>query len=147
MARVEINTPKTFAFKTQIDIRIQDINYGNHVGHDAFISILHEARLRFFKSLGYTEIDVEGKALVISDLAVTYKSQCFHSDTLKIEIQPADFNKYGCDIIYRVTQVKTNALILLAKTGIVFFDYSKNKVTSVPEAFACRFSSDVCIEI
>ena len=147
MARVEINMPEKFTFETILDIRIQDINYGNHVGHDSFISILHEARLKFLKTLGYTETDIEGKALVISDLAVSYKSQCFYSDALKIEIQPADFNKYGCDLFYKVTRTKASDLILLAKTGIVFFDYIKNKVTTVPEAFVCKYSSDACIEI
>ncbi|MCF6245738.1 MAG: thioesterase family protein [Desulfobacula sp.] len=143
MARIKIDIPKKFEFETNLDIRIQDINYGNHVGHDCFISILHEARLKFFKTLGYTETDIEGKALVISDLAVSYKSQCFYGDALKIQVQPAEFNKYGCDIFYRVTHVKTQALILLAKTGIVFFDYTQNKIARVPEPFAGRYSSDI----
>ncbi len=147
MARIEINIPEKFTFETTLDIRIQDINYGNHVGHDSFVSILHDARIKFLDTLGYKETDIQGKALVISDLAVSYKSQCFYGDTLKIEIQPAEFNKYGCDIFYRVTHTKTRDLILLAKTGIVFLDYIKNKVTTVPEAFACKYSSDTCIEI
>jgi len=36
---------------------------------------------------------------------------------------------------------KTNNLILLAKTGIVFFDYTENKITTTPEAFSSHFLS------
>jgi len=36
---------------------------------------------------------------------------------------------------------KTNDLILLAKTGIVFFDYAENKITTTPEVFSSHFLS------
>jgi acyl-CoA thioesterase FadM len=47
-----------------------------------------------------------------------------------------EFNKYGCDIFYRVTRVPDNTLVLEAKTGIVFFNYLENKVVRMPEKFA-----------
>ena len=46
MARVKLELPAQFNFRTNIPIRIQDLNYGNHVGNDAILSIMHEARLR-----------------------------------------------------------------------------------------------------
>ncbi len=140
MARIELEVGDTFIFKTEIPVRISDINYGHHVGNDSFISLIHEAKIRFFNSLGYTETDIEGKALVISDLAATYKSQSFYGDILCFEINVSDFNKYGCDILYHCTNAKTGALVMNAKTGIVFFDYHKNKVVSVPEQFRSKVS-------
>lgn len=138
MARVQIDMPKTYIFKTELDVRIADINYGNHLGHDAVISLLHEARVRFVNSLGYTEIDIEGKAIVVSDLAVVYKSQSFHRDRLIIEITAGDYNKYGCDIFYRVANANSKAQVLDAKTGLVFFDYSAGKVCRIPEPFISK---------
>ncbi len=88
MARIELEVGETFIFQTEIPVRISDINYGHHVGNDSFISLIHEAKIRFFNSLGYTETDIEGKALVISDLAATYKSQSFYGDILCFEIAP-----------------------------------------------------------
>ena len=113
----------------------QDINYGNHVGHDSFISLLHEARLKFLKSIGFSEANIDGKALILSDLAVSYESQAFYGDKLQFEIGAGEFNKYGCDFFYRVSNQKSGKLVLLAKTGIVFFDYAKNKITTMPRAF------------
>jgi len=55
MARISLTLPETFAWSTDLTVRIQDINYGNHVGNDAFVSLLHEARIRYFNQLGYSE--------------------------------------------------------------------------------------------
>lgn len=139
MARIEIEMTENIVFETELAIRISDLNYTNHVGNDAFVSIIHEARVKFLENFGFSEIDVDGKGLIVSDLAVSYKSLSFYGDKLKFEIGAGDFNKYGCDIFYRVTNTKTNNLVLLAKTGIVFFDYAKNKITTTPEAFLAHF--------
>jgi acyl-CoA thioester hydrolase len=136
MARIPLTLPDTYAYSTELIVRIQDINYANHVGHDAFISLLHEARIRFFNHLGYSESDIEGCAIIITDLAVAYKAQALHRDRLKCEIAAGEFNKYGCDIFYRMTQARDHTLILEAKTGIVFFNYLANKITRMPQAFA-----------
>ncbi|MBU8848479.1 MAG: thioesterase family protein [Desulfobacterales bacterium] len=129
-----------FIFETELAIRFTDINYGNHVGDDAFVSLIHEARVRFLKKFGFAKPDIAGKALVISDLAVSYKSQSFYGDKLKFEMGADNFYKYGCDIFYRVTNTKNGNLVLLAKTGIVFFDFTENKVTTPPETFSSQFS-------
>ncbi len=136
MARITLTLPDTYAYATELTVRIQDINYGNHVGNDAFVSLLHEARIRYFSHLGYSESDIEGCAIVISDLAVIYKAQARHGDRLKIEMAAGEFNKYGCDIFYRVTRVPDKTPVLEAKTGIVFFNYLENKVIRMPEKFA-----------
>jgi len=135
MARIEIEMIEKFIFETQIKIRVTEINSAHHVGNDAFISLINEARVRFLLNFGFSEQDIEGKSLLISDLAVVYKSQSFYGDELKFEIGAGEFNKYGCDIFYRVTNIKTDNLVILAKNGIVFFDYIKNKITKTPDAF------------
>ncbi len=135
MARIKIDMTGQFTFETELSIRITDINYGNHVGHDSFISLLHEARLRFLRNIGFSEANIDGKALIISDLAVSYESQVFYGGKLKFEIGADEFNKYGCDIFYRVSNTKSGELVLLAKTGIVFFDYIREKITTMPDKF------------
>jgi len=135
MAHIEIEMIDSFVFVTELEVRMIDINPANHVGYDAFVSLINEARVQFLEYLGFP---VAG-GLIIADLAVSYKSQSFYKDRLKFEIGAGDFNKYGCDIFYRVTNIKTDDLVVLAKTGVVFFDYSKNKVTNIPEAFVSHF--------
>ncbi|MCH5718100.1 acyl-CoA thioesterase [Niabella hibiscisoli] len=59
MARIKVPLPPHFTFSTSIAIRITDVNYGGHVGNDAILSIIHEARLQFLKALGYSEMNIE----------------------------------------------------------------------------------------
>ena len=50
--KFKIPSIQKIAFTTTLDVRISDINYGNHLGHDSLISLLHEARMRFLKQTG-----------------------------------------------------------------------------------------------
>ena len=140
MARIEIKMVDVFVFETELTIRTTDLNFANHVGNDNFVSLMQEARTRFFMDLGYSDLDVEGKGTIIADLAVVYKSQSFYGERLKFELGAGDFNKYGCDIFYRVTNAENQKLVLEAKTGIIFFDYEKNNVTTIPEGFMSHFT-------
>jgi len=138
MSRVKFEIPEKFIFKTEIPIRITDINYGGHLGNDSLLSIIHEARVRFLKHFGYSESDVEGVGIIMIDSAIQYKSEGFYADELIIEIAVNDFSGIGCDIVYRATNKKSSKEIAIAKTGIVFFDYDKRKTVRVPSKFKLK---------
>lgn len=141
MARIKLELPEKFDYSTEITIRISDINYGRHLGNDSVLTLIHEARMRIFNSLGLLEKDENGQGLLIADAVVIYKSQGFYRDVLNIFITPDDPNKYGFDLLYKLVNKKTGIEIARAKTGIVFYDYQKNKVTGIPESFQKAFFS------
>ncbi|MCK6373300.1 MAG: thioesterase family protein [Zoogloea sp.] len=127
MARIKIELPARFAFSTEVPIHIGLINYGHHLDNAALLSLVSEARVRFFKSLGYTELDVDGVGIVVADAAVQYKSEAFHGEVLVFEMTPDDFNKYGCDLVWRATD-----------KAIIFFDYQQRKAAPVPAGFVAK---------
>jgi len=135
MARVKIELPKEFIFKTEIPIRISDINYGGHLGNDAVLSIAHEARLRFLKQHNFTELNAGSAGIIMVDAAIQYIAEGFYGDIILVEIAVADITGVGCDFVYRCTNKNTGTVIAIVKTGIVFYDYDKKKVVSVPEKF------------
>jgi acyl-CoA thioesterase FadM len=139
MARIKITPPKKFDFSTEISLRISDINYGGHLGHDSILSLAHEARVRFFKSHGFTELNVFGPAMILSDVAIYYKSEGFYGDSIVIDIAVCDYLKYGCDLVYRLTEKKTGRVVAILKTGIVFIYYEKREVAPVPKEFKKLF--------
>jgi acyl-CoA thioester hydrolase len=134
MSRIKLKMPKHYIFSTQVDIRITDINYANHLGNDSILSIIHEARVHFLKSMGYSEFNVEGVATIMGDVAIIYKSQAYYGDKLKIDIGVADIAKKSCDIYYRVTK-DANKTVALCKTAFVFYDYKNNKPVNIPQGF------------
>lgn len=141
MHRIRIDLPENFIFSTEIEVRISDINYGNHLGHDTFLSLTHEARVRFFNKYNFTEMDIDGYGIILSDAALVYKNESFYGDRINIKIGLTDFNKYGCDIIYLLENSEKKIEICRAKTGIVFYDYKNKKVVNMPKVFEEKFIS------
>ena len=135
MARIKFELPKNFLFTTEIDVRIGDINYGGHLGNDSILSLIHEARLRFLREFGYSEVDVDGAGIIMVDSVIIYKSEGFYGDVLVFDVTVTECGKYGCDFTYRLSNKETGKEIARAKTGIVFFDYEKRKVIKMPEKF------------
>ena len=145
MPRIKIDLPERFSFSTEIPIYINHINYGNHLDNSALISLVSEARVRFFKALGYTELDVEGCGIVVADVAAQYKSEAFHGEVLVFEVAADDFNKYGCDLVWRSSDKARGREVARGKTGVMFFDYTARKAALVPPAFAAKAGAPVSV--
>ena len=131
MARVKLSIPENFNFKTTIPVRITDLNYGNHLANDKVLSIIHEARVQFLNHFGWNEMNLGGVGIIMADVAIEYKNQAYYNDQLEISIAVGDFTRVSFDIFYLMTCGEK--LIAKVKTGIVTFDYEKNKVVEVPE--------------
>lgn len=141
MARIKIHLPKQFTFSTQLKLRITDINYGGHLANDAVLGIAQEARLRYLIYMGYSEKDIEGKSLIMTDAAIMYKSQGYYGDPVEIKIAVDEISRLGFDLIYQVTNVETKKEIARVKTGLTFFDYQANKLAPVPENFKAKIQA------
>jgi 4-hydroxybenzoyl-CoA thioesterase len=135
MARVQLDLPDDFTYSTRFDVGIGHINYGGHLGNDSALTLIHEARLRYLKSLGFTELDIGGRGLILTDAVLVYKAEAFWGDTLCADVAIADFNKYGFDLFYRLRRLSDQQDVLHAKTGALFFNYETRKPASIPLAF------------
>jgi acyl-CoA thioesterase FadM len=134
MARLKLELPPEFPFSTTLTVRVTDLNYGNHLGNDALLGLIHEARVRFLAALGFSEMDVAGVGTLMADCAIVYKAQGFLGDRLTVAVAAGEFSRIGCDLFYRLTRAD-GVELARAKTGIVFYDYSEQRTRPVPEAF------------
>jgi len=133
MARLQLDFPDhNFVYTTTLTVRITDINAGNHLANDSMISMISEARARFLFQMGVPELSEDKTGIIVTDLATMYKSEAHARDQLLFEVGLMDFNKYGCDIIFRITRPADGRLIALAKSGFVFFNYNDSKVVPMP---------------
>ena len=135
MARIKIDIPEKILGSFIIPIRIADINYGNHVGNDAFVSIIHEARMQWLKQYDYTELKIEGIGLIMSDIGIEFKSEAFYGDVVEVRLGAGDISRVAFDLNYQLFVKRNDENILLAnaKTGMVCFDYEKRKLVAIPE--------------
>jgi acyl-CoA thioester hydrolase len=143
MARIEIQLPEKFIFTAEMAVRVSDLNYGNHVGNDSVLTLMQEARTLFYRSMGFeNEVKLEESVgQIVTDAAIVYKAESFLGDILQFEIAVENFNKYGFDLFYRISNKVTGKEVAHGKTGIVCFDYSKRKIASIPEKLMIKLKS------
>lgn len=124
-------------YQQKFVLTIRDINYANHMDHLALLGYLHEARVRFLRSLGnYTELNVDGNGagLVVAELNCQYKSECFYGDEIEI-VQELEllsplrlFMNYT---VYKGAQV----IVATARIRVVFLN-AERKIIPVPAHIA-----------
>ncbi len=135
MARIKIAMPKEFLFCAEIPVRVTDLNYGEHVGNDTILSIIHEARMQFLNKYGFDEGKIvhEGIGLIMSDVAISYNAEIFYGTTLEVLISPAEYSRKGFDLLYLIRDKQTKKTYAKAKSGMVCFCYEKRKTLMLPE--------------
>src|SRR5687767_13445490 len=122
MRRLKIQLPDKFSFSCIIPVRITDINYGGHTGNDSVLSILHEARMQFLKSMGYTEMDIGGVGMIMADVSIEFKKELFYGDVITASVTAGEISRIGFELFYKL---ETGTLAVTARTGMICYDYSK----------------------
>lgn len=135
MGRIKIDITGRLLTTVTLPVRITDINYGNHTGNDALVGLIQEARMVWLQQYNYTELDIEGIGLIMSDLAMEYKNESFYGDILEIQLYAGEITKKSFELYYFISTTRDNNQILIAKakTGMVCFDYIAKSVTTIPE--------------
>src|SRR6218665_2329037 len=128
MPRLQFELPARFGFSTEIQIYISHVNQGGHLDNAQLLTLVSEARVRFFQSFGYREGDVAGCPIVVGDLMAQYKSEGYHGETMVVAMEPGDFNRYGFDLAFRMNDKASGREVARGKTGVVFIDRETRKV-------------------
>jgi acyl-CoA thioesterase FadM len=126
----------SFQFKTEFSVRIGDINYGGHMGNDKFLLLFHDARIRFLKSFGCSEMDLgDGVGVIMNEAYVAFKGEVFLDDLLSVGVRASNIEGSRFRIEYAVERVSDRRLVAMGHTGMVAFDYKNRKVAKIPESF------------
>jgi acyl-CoA thioester hydrolase len=139
MARTRIDLPDSFPFSITIPVRITDVNYGGHLGNDAVLGLVHEARIAFLAGQGYTELDVAGAGIIMAEATVLYRAEAFRGDLLKIEAAVGEVTGHGFELLHRITKADGGTEVARVRTGFAFFDYKARKIARVPAEFLKRY--------
>lgn len=138
MSRVKLKFPNQKPnFSTEIPLRITDMNYGNHLGNDSVLSIIHESRSQWLKHENRSEIDVGGSGLIMADVMIAYKNEGYYGDILEIDVFVDNVSLKSFDLYYCISTKRKGQQIKIAeaKTGMACFDYENRKVVRIPAEF------------
>jgi len=142
MARVQIQALPQYDFSVEIVVRTTDLNYGGHLGNDRLLTLIHEARVAFLESKGWSELDCEGSSLIMGDVAIIFKGEAFAADRLVFKVAAGEPSRCGFRLFYNVTRKSDASKIALVETGMTCFNYQDRKIAPLPEAVQqiCTFA-------
>lgn len=135
MPRVKLQEQSCYEFRYEITLQVRDINYGGHLGNDALVGLLHEARINLLSQLGCSEMNLgDGQTgMIMGDLVVNFREEGFMLDRLQIDSHIGEISQRSFRIFHRIT--KGDNLLALAETGLVTFNYARRAIAPVPAAF------------
>ncbi|MGQ7261810.1 acyl-CoA thioesterase [Vreelandella sp. V005] len=135
MERVKLDFPaEAVIHRHSLTVRITDMNYGRHLGHDALISLLHEARSQAFAASDLPEWDMGGHPSVVADLAVQYQHEARWPNALIIETAVPEPQGKALTIYQRVYQADSQQVVATARVNQLLIDRATGRPVEVPEA-------------
>lgn len=141
MPKIKLKEQTHYEFTYNTTINVRDINYGGHMGNDAVISIIHEARMHLLKELGVTELDLgDGQTgLIMNELGVNYKAEGFLFDEITVHSHLDNFTTASFRIYHKIT--KNDKTLVLAETGFVTFNYDDHVIVEIPDNFTALINN------
>jgi acyl-CoA thioester hydrolase len=138
---IRLKKQDNYEYQYKRIIQVGDINYGGHLGNDALVKILHEARISMLHSMGFTELDLgDGETgIIMAEIVVNFKAESFMMDNISVFCHVDDISNVSFRMYYKVTD--EDKLIALAETEIVTFNYNKKQISDVPSAFLSALKS------
>ena len=142
MSRLKLKALESYQFESSAKIRVSDLNYGNHLGNDALVSLIHNARVELLSKHGFSELNIgqEKVGIIMSGLQVQYRAEGFLHDTLTIQSDFTEFSKSffkACHLVMR-----KDTVIALVECDFTAFNYSTRKIASIPERFLQTFNKN-----
>ena len=128
-------------FETKMSVRVSDLNYGNHVGHDKLISMIHHARLLFLNKNEFSEGNIGNNihqnkvGLIVAELSISYKNPLFLFDEILFQVYSGNIKNRSFDLITEIYNISNKKLIATCIVTCVAYDYSRNIPASIPETF------------
>lgn len=122
------------SFNIDIPVRASDLNYGNHLGYDRLVAILHQARLKYLYYLGFNESNIDGLTMIMKYLEVDYQGEAFFDDNLHVEVKFIS-EVAAVKVHYTLTKNFPVEPVASAQETILLMNYETKKIKRVPKKF------------
>lgn len=131
---MKIDMPKEWVYETTLEVRVSDLNYGNHFANQQFLAFAQEARIRFFAQFGFTELDFGGVSLIQADAAITFRGEGHLGDIVHIALALEQTGGSSFNVFYTFTNQTKNKPMAEIRTALVCYDYLIGKPAALSTA-------------
>ena len=137
MARIQFDDFDDAVFSTAL-VCPPALHPGAHTDNVQLLQLASLARFRFFEAMGYRENQVEGARIFVGDQAVQYKAEAFPNQAVEVQVAVRDIASKGFDLIYRLIDAQSGALICLGKIGVVCVNRQTKRPCALPAVFKAK---------
>lgn len=120
-------------FSLPLRVRIGDINYGNHVGHEIFFSYFQEARIAYLGRFGFSELDIGGCGIIMSEANCRYRKELNFGDDVVVKCRVSKLGTRSFTMDYQV--MRGDDLCAAGFSTALCYDYREKKIVQLPQGF------------
>ncbi len=122
-----------YNFSIHLNVRAGDLNFGNHVGYQNYFLYFQEARIAYLKQFGFSELDIDGRAMMIAEANCRYQKELFLGDSLTIGCRVSELRKRLFTMDYLITRKRMACAE--GSTTCLCLDYETKKAVRLPQKF------------
>lgn len=123
-----------YNFSIALTVRVNDLNYGNHVGYQHFFSFFQEARIAYLDQFGFSELDIGGGSMIVSEANCQYKRELHLKDQIRVGCAVRELKSKLFLMDYAI--LKENVICAKGFTKNFCYDYNTQSICRVPDVFA-----------
>jgi acyl-CoA thioesterase FadM len=135
MSRVKLDEQPSYEYSHSLVVRATDLNYAGHLGNEALLALVHEARAHYLNILNFNTIVGYGQSvgLALVDLIVNFKAEAFAHQPVTVDCHIAEITQKSFRLFHRIR--RSNQVIALVETGLVAFNYVTRQTIPLPPEF------------
>jgi len=118
-----------------LQVRVSDLNYGNHLSNDAILSYFHEIRVQWLSHNQLSEQDVGGCGLIMTGASIEYLKQGHLHQKLTLSLSVNCVSKARFNLLYKLKDQQKGHLVASGETRMGCFDYQRQKAVRTPVDF------------
>lgn len=132
----KIELPENYIFSNKLDVRVDDVNNGNHLDFSRLVAMLGNTRSLFFKENNYPELSKNNIGITTRNLRVSYMKEALFGDSLIFSMGITRMKGATVVLSCRVQVNNVNPVdIAHGEITLVFIDYGSQRPRPVPEDF------------
>lgn len=122
--------------RVRVQVRFRDCDPYGHVNNAVYLTYLENARFALWRAQ-----DVRG--VILARAEVDFRAQATYGDELEVRVRLEGLGRSSFRYDYEVVDVSTQRVVLNARTVQVHFDYDKQTLVEMSEAFRRQLTSVV----
>ncbi|MBA2353407.1 MAG: acyl-CoA thioesterase [Luteitalea sp.] len=122
-----------FRFSTTIVVRWSDCDAFGHVNNASYLTYLEQARIEYWNAV-LPDLPFTGLAIV--HVSLDFRGQAYPGDVLDVRAAITELKRTSFWASYEVQRL--GVVVASGRSAQVFFDYTRQTPTAVPDAFRTR---------